>query len=102
MPAASPPIPAKEPAPLQEEERTFIKEAVRRFYGAGAIIRAYGPDPSRLDLHVETDAQPDMRKYDCLGVMMTRIDRPISLEVTTRGTKARGDAKLAYRQGFIL
>lgn len=102
MPVASAPIPAREPAPLQEEERTFIRETVRRFYGAGAIVRTYGPEPSQLDLHVETDAQPDMRKFDCLGVLMTRIDRPINLEVTTRGCKARGSAKVAYRQGLIL
>ena len=44
-----------------------------------------------------------MRKYDCLGVLLTRIDRrQISLEVTKRGTKIRGSAKLAYRQGVIL
>ena len=44
-----------------------------------------------------------MREYDCLGVLLTRIDRQqINLEVTKRGTKILGDAKLAYRQGVIL
>ena len=102
MPAASPPVPAREPASLDEGERTFIEETVQRFYGPGAIVRSYGPDPSRLDLHIETDAQPDMRRYDVLGVLITRIDRPVSLDVTTRATRTQGSAKLAYRQGVIL
>ncbi len=34
---------------------------------------------------------------------MTRIEREqISLDVTRRGTRIFGDAKLAYRQGVIL
>jgi hypothetical protein len=103
MPAASPQIPAKSPAALEDDERRFIKEVVERFYGSDAVVRNYGPDPDRLELHIETEAGPDMRKYDCLGVLLTRIDRhQVSLEVTKRGTKARGSAKLAYRQGIIL
>ncbi|KQN73508.1 hypothetical protein [Sphingomonas sp. Leaf62] len=103
MPAASPPIPARLPASLQAEERSFIKQAVERFYGSDAIVRNYGPDPDRLDLHVETDVDPSMERYDCLGVLLTRIDRDrVSLEVTKRGTKVRGNAKLAYRQGIII
>ncbi|WP_156347636.1 hypothetical protein [Sphingomonas sp. Leaf9] len=103
MPAASPPIPARLPASFQAEERSFIKQAVERFYGSDAIVRNYGPDPDRLDLHVETDVDPSMERYDCLGVLLTRIDRDrVSLEVTKRGTKVRGNAKLAYRQGIIL
>lgn len=44
-----------------------------------------------------------MEKYDCLGVLLTRLDRDqVSLEVTKRGTKVRGNSKLAYRQGVIL
>ncbi len=44
-----------------------------------------------------------MRKYDCLGVLLTRIDRrQVSLEVTKRGAKVCGTAKLAYRQGVVL
>ncbi|QNE05624.1 hypothetical protein [Croceicoccus marinus] len=103
MPVASPPIPERTPAPLRDGEREFIKEAVERFYGPDAIVRNYGPDADRLELHVETDEEMDMRKYDCLGVLLTRVDRrDISLEVTKRGTKIRGNAKLAYRQGVIL
>jgi hypothetical protein len=42
-----------------------------------------------------------MAKYHCLGVLMTRVDRPIVLEVTRRGTRVHGNAKLAYRNGVI-
>ncbi len=73
-----------------------------RFFEGDAVVRNFGPDPKRLELHVETDADTDMRRYECLGVLLTRIDRQISLEVTKRGAKARGSAKLAYRQGVIL
>lgn len=103
MPVASPPTPPRAPAPLQEAEREFIKETVKRFYGSDAVARNFGPDPDRLELHVETDADLDMRKFDCLGVLLTHIDRrQIDLEVTKRGAKAHGIAKMAYRQGVIL
>lgn len=103
MPVASPPTPPRTPAPLREGEREFIKETVERFYGRDAVVRNFGPDPDRLEIHVETDADLDLRKYDCLGVLLTRIDRrQIGLETTKRGAKAHGSAKLAYRQGVIL
>lgn len=103
MPIASPPIPPRTPAPLREGECEFIKEAVERFYGGDAVVRNFGSDSNRLELHVETDADLDMRKYDCLGVLLTRIDRQqISLEITERGAKPHGSAKLAYRQGVVL
>lgn len=103
MPVASPPALPRTPAPLREGEQDFIKEAVRRFYGQDAVVRNFGPDPDRLQLHVETDADDDMRKYDCLGVLLTRFDRDeVSLEVTKRGAKVRGSSKLAYRQGVVL
>ena len=43
-----------------------------------------------------------MELYDCLGVLFTKIDRPIGLTVTKRGSRVFGSAKLAYRQGIIL
>jgi hypothetical protein len=44
-----------------------------------------------------------MERHDCLGWLMCEIVRDqISLEVTKRGARIRGDAKLAYRQGEIL
>lgn len=96
-------MPPKLPAPLSEGERIFIMEAIRRFYGNDAVVRNFGPEPNRLELHVETNLDPDMRKYDCLGVLLTRIEREqVSLEVTKRGMKPRGSSKIAYRQGVIL
>lgn len=88
-------------AALSEAERDFVKETVRHFYGADAIVRTYGTDPNRLDLHVESDHAADMCLFDCLGVLMTRIDQ-VSVETTKRGTRVRGSAKFAYRRGVIL
>lgn len=103
MPAAKPPLPVETPAPLERSEAEFIKETVRRFYGPGAVVRTYGPDPANLKLHVETGAEPGMEQYDCAGVVYARLTREqIGLEVTKRGTKPRAEAKIAYRQGVIL
>ena len=88
---------------MSEEEQLFVVAVVKRFYGDDAVIRNYGPDAERMDLHVETDVDPGMQRYDCLGMLLTRIERKqISLEVTKRGTKPHGSAKIAYRQGMIL
>jgi hypothetical protein len=103
MPVAKPQSARVDPAPLTSGEAKFITETVKRFFGDEAVVRSYGPDPARLAIHVETDRDPGMDKYDCLGVLMTRIERDqISLEVTKRGRRVRGDAKLAYRQGIVL
>ena len=103
MPKASSPLPPQKPTLLEEQEAEFIRETIKRFYGEGAIVRNYGPDPDRLELHVEADVGRDMRLYDCLGVLFTRIKRPsVSLEVTKRGSKIHGPAKIAYRQGVII
>ena len=103
MPEASEPLPPQTPAPLTKEERSFILDTVRRFYGDNAVVRNFGPDPDRIDLHVEADIGRDMTLYDCLGVLLTRIDRAaVSLEITKRGSKVYGPAKIAYRQGVIL
>ena len=103
MPEASPPLPPQSPAILEEHDANFIKETIRRFYGEDAVIRNYGPDPDSLQLHVEANVGRDMRLYDCLGVLFTRIDRPsVSLERTKRGSKIHGSAKIAYRQGVII
>ena len=103
MPEASEPLPPQKPATLTKEEESFIVETVRRFYGDNAVVRNFGPDPDRIDLHVEAEIGRDMTLYDCLGVLLTRIDRAaISLEITKRGSKVYGPAKIAYRQGVIL
>jgi hypothetical protein len=103
MPVAKPSSPPEIPAPLSADETAFIKETVKRFYGEDAVVRNYGPNPARMNLHVETDRDIGMGKYDCLGVLFTRIEREyVSLEVTRRGTRIHGNSKLAYRQGVIL
>jgi hypothetical protein len=102
MPAAAPrpsPVP---PAPLSDAEAAFIRETIRRFYGSDAIVRSFSPDPHRIELHVEMDRSDGMERYDCLGVLLTRIDRPIGLTSTRRGTRVHGSAKLAYRQGIVI
>lgn len=103
MPAAQPPTPPACPAPIDGVEASFITDTIKRFYGDDAVVRNFGPDPARLALHVETSLDIGMAEYDCLGVLMMRIDRDqISLDVTLRGTRVFGNAKLAYRQGIIL
>lgn len=61
----------------------------------------FSGDPERIDLHVETEREFSMEMYDCLSVLMTRIDCPVAIEVRRRATRVRGNAKLAYRQGII-
>ncbi len=103
MPIAHPASPPVSPAPLSLAEATYVRETVRRFYGQDAVVRNYGPDPKRLWLHVEADCEAGMEKHDCLGWLMCEIVRDaISLEVTKRGARIRGNAKLAYRQGEVL
>lgn len=103
MPKAHPAAPPVPPAPLAAEETRFICETVKRFYGSNAVVRNYGPDPRRLSLHVEADVEPGMERYDCLGALMCEISRDqIHLEVTKRGRRIRGEAKIAYRQGVVL
>jgi len=103
MPVARPPAPPQEPAPLKSAEADYIRQCVRKYYGDDAVIRNYGPDPRRLELHVETDTEPGMERHECLGLLMCEINRDyIGLEVTKRGRRIRGNAKIAYRQGQIL
>lgn len=103
MPPAKLAQPPRFPAPVTADEASFIKQTIHRFYGEDAVVRNYGPDPSRLALHIETEGEPGMELYDCMGVLMTRIERDqIHLEATKRGNKIRGNAKLAYRQGVVL
>lgn len=103
MPKARPPLEPVTPFPLSKWEVLFIKETVGRFYGNGATIRNFGPDPLRIEIHVETDrAVVRMERYDCLGVLMTKIERPIGLTVSKRGNRIGGYAKIAYRQGVVI
>lgn len=103
MPKARPPLAPHPPSPLEDWERTFIKETVERFFGADAIVRNFGPDPRRLQIHVETSRDDGLVKDDCVGVLNCKIERDaISLTVTKQGTRIWGSAKVAYRQGVII
>jgi len=102
MPVADPKLPPAPPPPLSENEAAFIKATIARFYGKGAVVRSFGNDPSRIDIHVEADSSDQMMRFDCLGILVTRIERTIGLTVTKRGSWRVGKAKLAYRQGVII
>ncbi len=102
MPVAKPRLPPTTPATLADEEIAFIKQTIHRIYGETAIIRNFGPDPYYIQLHVEADRDVASQRWDCLGILMTRIERRTGLYVTRRGTKIVGQAKLAYRQGVLL
>ena len=91
------------PAPLSPTEAAFIKQTICKFYGLDAVARNYGPDPKRLCLHVETAMNPGLERHECLGLLMCEVVRDaISLEVTKRGSRVRGGAKIAYRQGDVI
>lgn len=103
MPPSRPASPPQTPAPVTEEEARYIVEIVRRYYGANAVVRNWGPDPRRLNLHVEADEDIGLRRDECLGHLMCEINRDqISLDSTRRGDRIWGSAKLAYRQGVVL
>lgn len=66
-------------------------------------MRNFGPDPNRLQIHVETSRDDGLVKDDCIGVLMCKIVRDqISMTVTKRGRRVWGSAKVAYRQGVII
>lgn len=103
MPKAKPPSEPMPPAALSGSEAAYIRRIVHEFYGDDAVVRNYGPDPRRLQLHVETNKQPGMEQHECLGLLMCDIERDaISLDVMQRGSRLRGNSKIAYRQGEIL
>ena len=103
MPQASPKSEPVAPGRVSETEAEYIRRIIHRYYGKGAVIRNWGPDPKHLLLHVETDRAPQMEKDECLGFLMCEIVRDsIELDVLKRGTKVRGNHKLAYRQGVIV
>jgi hypothetical protein len=102
MPAAKSPLQPVAPWPLSNAEAAFIKETVERVLGADTVVRNFGPDPARLDLHVETSTTPGQKLDECKGHLWCRIGRPVSLIATKRGDRIHSSAKVAYRQGVIL
>ena len=101
MPVADPQMPPETPALLKEDDVLFIRDTVKGFFGSAAIIRNYGTDANALRIHIETDQDLKLEKYDCLGVLMTKLNVS-HLEVTRKGRRVRGEAKIAYRQGVVL
>jgi hypothetical protein len=98
---ARPPVP---PHPLSNEEVSVIRETIKQFYGAAAIVRNFGPDRQRLKLHVELQARPPIFARDkVLGLLNRDIARDrIDLIESIYGEPVRGEAKIAYRQGVIV
>lgn len=91
------------PFPVKEWEALFIKETVERYYGRDAVVRNFGPEPSSLEIHVETNADVGVERHECLGILMAKIPRDqIDLTVTKRGARIFGKARIAYRQGVII
>jgi hypothetical protein len=88
---------------LKKKKRSFNEKVIERLYGPYAIVRSHRLHSKQLELHVDINANPSIEKYDCLRVLLTRIDRDrVGLKISKCGTKARGGSKLAYRQGIIL
>lgn len=101
MPPAKPPMPPQMPCELAREQASFIREAAQRIFGEDAVVRNYGTDPNTLAIHVETSGvQRDVS--DFIGILITRLDHIPAVSITERGTKAQGNAKVAYRQGKVL
>ena len=90
MPVARPPLPPKEVAPVTSAEADYSRSCVQKYYGDDAVVRNFGPDPQRLELHVETAIKPGMEAHECLGLILCEVNRDhVSLEVT--GLPPRGD-----------
>jgi hypothetical protein len=102
MPIAKAPLPPQQSCELSAELAARISAAVAKVFGPNAIVRNYGTNPGALRIHVETELDDPLRSYDLLGILLTFLDQRPHVEVTVRGMKPRGDAKIAYRQGLLL
>jgi hypothetical protein len=87
---------------LSPEFAAFIRRAAHQVFGDDVVVRNYGTDPSALRLHIETTSEDRLAAYDFVGVLMTRVDHTPHVEITRRGEKPRGSAKIAYRQGRVI
>lgn len=88
---------------VTEDEARYIVQAVRRYYGDDAVVRAWSGSPQRLDLHVETDRDIGLERHECLGLITCEIVRDhVSLQHSIRGQRIDGGAKHAYRHGRVL
>jgi hypothetical protein len=102
MPTAKPPTPPQIPCDLSEEMRSFVLMKAREVFGSDAVVRNYGANPNVLQIHIEVAAYESLDREDFLGKLMTRTDHIPHVELTIRGERPRGAAKIAYRQGVII
>jgi len=102
MPPAKPQTPPQEPCELSSEQASFIRDTACRIFGDDAVVRNFGTDPDALRIHIETGGDDRTVVADFLGALLTRIDHIPAISTTRRGTKAQGEAKIAYRQGRVL
>lgn len=90
------------PSQLPEELAILVKEAAQSAFGDDAVVRSYGEDVAKLQLHVECSAVPTFGCAEMIGQLLTKIDHVPIVHATQRGSKVSGNAKIAYRQGYIL
>ena len=102
MPQARPAQPPKVPCQLPGSLVAFIKNVAIETFGSDVVVRNYGTDIGAWRLHVEVGADTGMGPAVFIGQLLTRIDHIPLVEVTVRGQRPKGDAKIAYRQGVIL
>ena len=102
MPVADDPIPPRTPARLPGELAQFVKLSAGRIFGNDAVVRSYGVSQDALRVHVEHSGDTSFGREELIGELVTRLDHIPHVEITRRGTKVTGDAKIAYRQGYIL
>lgn len=102
MPPARPPVAPQKPCVLSAELSDFIRCSAKRVFGEGASVRNYGTNADALRIHIEADGFHPLKSNELAGVLMTRLDHVPHIEVTQRGIRPRGDAKIAYRQGQVL
>lgn len=102
MPDAKHPLKPRTPSILPVELAQFVKEAARRVFGEDAVVRSYGESPTKLQIHVEYSGELPIGNAELIGQLLTKIDHMPVVDLTRRGSKARGSEKIAYRQGHIL
>lgn len=101
MPVAKPAKQPETPADLLPEIKAFIKQAAGKVFGGDVVVRHYGTD-NTWRIHVEIESCAGLDREAFIGILLTQADHLPHVQITKRGTKPRGDAKIAYRQGVIL
>jgi hypothetical protein len=102
MPESKGPLPQRTPARLPEELAVFVRDAAQSVFGKDAVVRSFGEDVSRLEIHVECSCKPASALAELIGQLLTRLDHMPSIAMTRRGTRVSGKARIAYRDGLIL